>query len=51
MSHNKTKYYPVKLGLFVGTIAFLVLAALTSFWLQNNIFDNKNWYKTSLQAI
>lgn len=51
MSHNKTKYYPVKLGLFVGTIAFLVLTALTSFWLQNNIFDNKNFTDITTQAM
>lgn len=45
------KYYHFKLGVFIGTIAVLVLVSLASFWLQFTIFDTNNFTAIATQAV
>lgn len=51
MTSSQVKYYPLKLGLLISTLAILVLVSLTSFWLQSTIFDTDNFTAMTTQAV
>lgn len=51
MSHVRKRHYLLKLSLFFGVIAVLLLIALTSFWAQRTLFDTDNFTATTTRAV